>query len=578
MLRMQLNVFELFLTQRRKRSQPHMQRDVGNLGSRGLALSEHRGSEMQTGSRRCGRSGVGRKHRLIPIAIGLRGLPFNVGRQRHLAIPLEQFVNRPRRYQAHGALAKFTLLQYFRREFVAKQNPISHARPLGRLYQTLPNVVFLLAQQQDFYFRARCVIPPPAQPGRKHPRIVQNQAIARTNVLAEIAERIVMKGFLLSRDHEHPRAPAFGRRFLRDQLARQIIIEIGNLQTLILGIESSCDETAAAVVEDGGRIRSSIIASQFDVHTKYGGVVPELASREHLRAIGPVVDQALERSGVSLGELAAIAVTSGPGLVGSLLVGVTYAKALCFARQIPLISVHHVEGHIHSVLLKHPAISFPAVALVVSGGHTHLFEVRAIGEYRLLGKTRDDAAGEAYDKVAKLLGFGYPGGPIIDKLASFGNPHAVKFTFAKMKGNDLDFSFSGHKTAVLRWTQQHDVQAEIERRRALKNFKDLLAATPQPTLDLLASFQHAVIDELLRRATAAALQIGARAALVAGGVAGNLGLRQQASQSKDLDFYFPDPALTTDNAAMIAAAAFPKYERRQFAGFDLKARAGLMLA
>jgi N6-L-threonylcarbamoyladenine synthase len=352
------------------------------------------------------------------------------------------------------------------------------------------------------------------------------------------------------------------------------------LQTLILGIESSCDETAAAVVEDGGRIRSSVIASQFDVHAKYGGVVPELASREHLRAIGPVVNQALEQAGVLLADLAAIAVTSGPGLVGSLLVGVTYAKALCFARQIPLIAVHHVEGHIHSVLLEHPAISLPAVALVVSGGHTHLFEVRAIGQYRLLGKTRDDAAGEAYDKVAKLLGFGYPGGPVIDKLASFGNPRAVKFTFAKMKGNDLDFSFSGHKTAVLRWTQQHDVQAEIERRRALRNpaIEELLAATPRPTLDLLASFQHTVIEELLRRTTAAASHIGARAALVAGGVAGNAGLRQRAAQSKDLDFYFPDPALATDNAAMIAAAAFPKFARCDFASFDLKAQAGLLLA
>jgi N6-L-threonylcarbamoyladenine synthase len=389
-----------------------------------------------------------------------------------------------------------------------------------------------------------------------------------------------MKRLRLSRDHQHPRTSAFAWRLLRDQFARQIIIEIGNLQTLILGIESSCDETAAAVVEEGGHIRSSVIASQFDVHTKYGGVVPELASREHLRAIVPVVNQALEQAGISLADLAAIAVTSGPGLVGSLLVGVTYAKALCFARQIPLIAVHHVEGHIHSVLLAHPTISFPAVALVVSGGHTHLFEIRAIGEYRLLGKTRDDAAGEAYDKVAKLLGFGYPGGPVIDKLASFGNPHAVRFTFAKMKGNDLDFSFSGHKTAVLRWTQQHKMQAEIELRRTLQNptLEELLAATPQPTLDLLASFQNTVIEELLRRTTAAALHIGARAALVAGGVAGNLGLRRRAAESKDLDFYFPDPALATDNAAMIAAAAFPKYVRREFAGFDLKAQAGLMLA
>ena len=352
------------------------------------------------------------------------------------------------------------------------------------------------------------------------------------------------------------------------------------MQTLILGIESSCDETAAAVVEDSRRIRSSVIASQFDVHSKYGGVVPELASREHLRAIVPVVERALEQAGVALADLQAIAVTSGPGLVGSLLVGVTYAKALCFARQIPLIAVHHVEGHIHSVLLEHPEIEFPAVALVVSGGHTHLFEVRSIGEYRLLGKTRDDAAGEAYDKVAKLLGFGYPGGPIIDMLAPFGDPRAVKFTIAKMKGNDLDFSFSGHKTAVLRWTQQRDMQSEIDARRKLvrPSLEELLAATPQATLDLLAGFQHTIIEELLRRTTAAAQQIGAHSILVAGGVAGNAGLRRRAAESRDFDFNFPDKALATDNAAMIAAAAFPKYARGEFAGFDLKAQAGLMLA
>jgi len=216
----------------------------------------------------------------------------------------------------------------------------------------------------------------------------------------------------------------------------------------------------------------------------------------------------------------------------------------------------------------------------VSGGHTHLFEVRSIGEYRLLGKTRDDAAGEAYDKVAKLLGFGYPGGPIIDMLAPFGDPRAVKFTIAKMKGNDLDFSFSGHKTAVLRWTQQRDMQSEIDARRKLvrPSLEELLAATPQATLDLLAGFQHTIIEELLRRTTAAAQQIGAHSILVAGGVAGNAGLRRRAAESRDFDFYFPDKALATDNAAMIAAAAFPKYARGEFAGFDLKAQAGLMLA
>jgi tRNA N6-adenosine threonylcarbamoyltransferase len=367
---------------------------------------------------------------------------------------------------------------------------------------------------------------------------------------------------------------------LRDELLRQLIIEIRDLQTLILGIETSCDETAAAVVEDGARILSSIVASQLDVHGKYGGVVPELASREHLRAIVPVVRQALEEADVELDGVAAVAVTAGPGLVGSLLVGITYGKALCFARGLPLIGVNHVEGHIHSVLLEHPELQFPALALVVSGGHTHLFEVREPGEYRLLGKTRDDAAGEAYDKVAKLLGFGYPGGPVIDRLAPYGNPRAVKFTLAKMKGNALDFSFSGLKTAVLRWTEQHDVAEEIAGRKQLRfrDPADWLAVTPQPTRDLLASFQHTVIEELLRRAIASADQIGAESVIVAGGVASNAGLRRQAAQENGLHFYFPSAGLATDNAAMIAAAAFPKFQRGEFASFDLKAQSSLMLA
>ena len=352
------------------------------------------------------------------------------------------------------------------------------------------------------------------------------------------------------------------------------------MQTLILGIESSCDETAAAVVEDGRLIRSSVVASQLSTHAKYGGVVPELASREHLRAIVPVVRQALAEAVIELRDLQAIAVTAGPGLVGSLLVGVTYAKALCFARNLPLIAVNHVEGHIQSVLLAHPDIRFPAVALVVSGGHTHLFEVPQLSEYHLLAKTRDDAAGEAYDKVAKLLGYGYPGGPVIDKLASLGNPRAVKFTFAKMKGNELDFSFSGLKTAVLRWTEQNDVAEEIARRKQVGNttidgWREL---TPQRTLDLLASFQYTVIQELVRRATAAAEQIGAESILVSGGVASNEGLRQAASQISGAQFYFPAHRLSTDNAAMISAAAFPKFLRKDFAGFDLRAQASLMLA
>jgi N6-L-threonylcarbamoyladenine synthase len=358
----------------------------------------------------------------------------------------------------------------------------------------------------------------------------------------------------------------------------------------ILGIESSCDETAAAVVENGTRIVSSVVASQLDTHGKYGGVVPELASREHLRAIVPVVREALERAGTGLDGIAAVAVTAGPGLVGSLLVGVTYAKALCFARDLPLIAVNHIEGHIHAVISQARGsggpVEYPALALVVSGGHTHLFEVERGALYRLLGRTRDDAAGEAFDKVAKLLGFGYPGGPVIDELAPYGNPSAVKFTPARMKGNTLDFSFSGLKTAVLRWVEQRDMTAEIEARRELlracprPSVDEWLAVTPQATLDLVASFQRTVIDELLRRAAAAAENIGARAVIVSGGVACNSGLRRAASQRTDLPYavYFPAAGLSTDNAAMIAAAAFPKFESRDFADLSLAASANLTLA
>ena len=351
----------------------------------------------------------------------------------------------------------------------------------------------------------------------------------------------------------------------------------------ILGIESSCDETAAAVVEDGRRVLSSVVASQLDTHGKYGGVVPELASREHLRAIVPVVRGALELAGAALPEMDAIAVTYGPGLVGSLLVGMTYAKSLSFATGVPLIAVNHIEGHIHAVVMEAgDAVEYPAVALVVSGGHTHLFEVQEGFSYRLLGRTRDDAAGEAYDKVAKLLGYGYPGGPIVDKLARLGNPDAVRFTSAKMKGNPLDFSFSGLKTAVLRWVEQNDMTAEIAARRVLghsASIEDLQAATPRSTLDLLASFQKTVIDELLRRAHTAAEQTGARTLIISGGVACNSGLRDAALTAPlPCPVLFPTPALSTDNAAMIAAAAFPKFARHEFAGFDLRAQAGLALA
>ena len=357
----------------------------------------------------------------------------------------------------------------------------------------------------------------------------------------------------------------------------------------ILGIESSCDETAAAVVEDGASVLSSVVASQMATHGKYGGVVPELASREHLRAIVPVVREALDRSETRLPELAAIAVTVGPGLVGSLLVGLTYAKSLSFASGVPLIGVNHIEGHIHAVIMEARRdgrpVEYPALALVVSGGHTHLFEVSEGFRYRLLGKTRDDAAGEAFDKVAKLLGFGYPGGPVVDRLAPYGDPLAVRFTFAKMKGNALDFSFSGLKTAVLRWVESHDMSEEIEARRAFLRTNpnptndQWLTVTPQRTLDLLASFQHSVIHELLTRAAASAGQMDAKTLIVSGGVACNSGLRV-AAQAANLRYpvYFPSFGLSTDNAAMIAAAAFPKLERREFSNLETAAQANLTLA
>jgi len=357
----------------------------------------------------------------------------------------------------------------------------------------------------------------------------------------------------------------------------------------ILGIESSCDETAAAVVEDGAAVLSSVVASQMTTHSKYGGVVPELASREHLRAIVPVVREALERSATKLPDLAAIAVTVGPGLVGSLLVGLTYAKSLSFATGVPLIGVNHIEGHIHAVVMEARRdgrpVEYPALALVVSGGHTHLFEVTEGFRYRLLGKTRDDAAGEAFDKVAKLLGFGYPGGPVVDRLAPFGDPAAVRFTFARMKGNALDFSFSGLKTAVLRWVEAHNMGVEIAARRDLLRQQPhpsndaWLSVTPRRTLDLLASFQHAVIAELLTRAARSAEQIGARTLIVSGGVACNTGLRAAAkSAALAYPVYFPSFGLSTDNAAMIAAAAFPKWQRREFAGLEIAAQANLTLA
>jgi N6-L-threonylcarbamoyladenine synthase len=356
---------------------------------------------------------------------------------------------------------------------------------------------------------------------------------------------------------------------------------------LILGIESSCDETAAAVVEDATTIRSSVVASQLDTHLKYGGVVPELASREHLRAIVPVVREALANAQVTPADLDAVAVTRGPGLTGSLLVGLTYAKTLSLVHGLPLIGVNHIEGHIHAVLLEtrqaQVEVQFPLLALVVSGGHTHLFEMHGETEYKLAGRTRDDAAGEAYDKVAKLLGFPYPGGPIMDKLAPFGDAHAVKFTSPKMKGNTLDFSFSGLKTAMLRWVETHGDAAEIAARRAISKTKpnasldDWLAVTPRQTRDVIASFQYTVIEELLNRAARCIDDIHAKAMIISGGVASNAGLRQAVSQKRmRVPVYFPRPSLSTDNAAMIAAAAFPRLRAGDFDGYDLQATAHLL--
>ncbi len=389
---------------------------------------------------------------------------------------------------------------------------------------------------------------------------------------------------------------------------------------LILGIETSCDETAAAIVERGARTLASVVASQIATHARYGGVVPELASREHLRAIVPVVRAALAQAEVSFGDLDAIAVTGGPGLAGALLVGITYAKALAFARGLPLIAVNHLEGHIHAVLLREreegaaEAKDEPALALVVSGGHTHLYLARpAHGswQYRLVGRTLDDAAGEAYDKVAKLLGLGYPGGPWIDALARFGDAKAVPFSFAQIKPKvhlagkaprtkaaktapiaGLDphflFSFSGIKTAVLRYVELHSLRAEAEVRaervlahpRLPQTREEALALCPQATLDLIASFQHAVIGDLMKKTFAAAEALDAARILVTGGVAANRELRERflaAAARRRLRVSFPSAALSTDNAAMIAAAAWPRFEAGEFAASDLTAVPSLTL-
>jgi N6-L-threonylcarbamoyladenine synthase len=372
---------------------------------------------------------------------------------------------------------------------------------------------------------------------------------------------------------------------------------------LVLGIETSCDETAAAVVEDGERILSNVVASQILTHEKYGGVVPELASREHLRKISPVTREALDRAGLHTAEVDAVAVTEGPGLIGSLLVGLVYGKALALALEKPLVGVNHLEGHIHSVWLENkiarraaPTVeeaSFPNVTLVVSGGHTSLFRVSTdpgpsvpVFSYSALGQTRDDAAGEAFDKVAKLLGLGYPGGPVIDRLARFGNPHAIKLGPVKMKGNPFDFSFSGLKTAVLYRVRGGDLAAEAALRNDWRKSKgrvtpeELREQCSAATLDLIASFQEAVVGDLVERTLQAAARERVNSVFVAGGVACNSQLRErfaEAARAAGFAVFFPSPQLSTDNAAMIAAAGYFRLMAGERAGLALTAHASFPL-
>ncbi len=331
----------------------------------------------------------------------------------------------------------------------------------------------------------------------------------------------------------------------------------------ILAIESSCDETSAAVVVNGREVLSNIIYSQIDIHTLYGGVVPEIASRKHIEKINQVIRAALDEASVSLDDIDAVAVTYGPGLVGALLVGVGAAKAICFAKDIPLIGVHHIEGHISANYIQYKELEPPFMCLVVSGGHTHLVKVTEYGKYEILGITRDDAAGEAFDKVARAIGLGYPGGPKVDKLAKEGNPDAIAFPRAKINENEYDFSFSGLKSAVLNYLNQAEMKGE-EINRA----------------DVAASFQKAVTDVLVEHTVAAAKYYGMDNIALAGGVASNSSLRaamKEACDKEGLSLYYPSPVLCTDNAAMIGAAGYYEYINGTRHGWDLNAVPNLKL-
>ncbi len=331
----------------------------------------------------------------------------------------------------------------------------------------------------------------------------------------------------------------------------------------ILAVETSCDETAAAVVENGREVLSNVISSQIALHTLYGGVVPEIASRKHIEKINQVMSEALLQAGKKLSDMDAIAVTYGPGLVGALLVGVSAAKAVSFASGIPLIGVHHIEGHISANYIENKDLEPPFVCLVVSGGHSHLVVVKDYGEYEILGRTRDDAAGEAFDKVARAIGLGYPGGPKIDKVSKEGNPDAIAFPRAKVGDSDYDFSFSGLKSAVLNYLNSCEMKGE-----------------PFSQADVAASFQKAVVDVLTEHSMHAVEACGMRKFAIAGGVASNSALREAlagACEERGVTFYHPSPLLCTDNAAMIGAAGYYEYLKGVRHGYDLNAVPNLKL-
>ncbi len=335
------------------------------------------------------------------------------------------------------------------------------------------------------------------------------------------------------------------------------------MDTLILGIESSCDETAAAVVKNGRQVLSNIINTQIDLHKKFGGVVPEIASRKHIESIDAVIDEALETAGVKLSDIDAIAVTYGPGLVGALLVGVSVAKALAYGIGKPLVPVHHIKGHIMANFIAYPELEPPFVCLVASGGHSHIVEVRDYSSFRVLGRTRDDAAGEAFDKIARVIGLGYPGGPLIDKLAKAGNPSAVQFPRVRMDGGSLDFSFSGVKTAVINYLHKAEQKGETVNRA-----------------DVAASFQCAVTDVLCEHTIEAALQCGSKLIALAGGVAANSDLRAKMARmagKQGIHVIYPPPVLCTDNAAMIACAGYYGFLTGDIADMRLNAVPSLPL-